>query len=74
MTGNRRRFLTNLSYKVLLPEYSEDACGRVESDDEKRLNDESFTQGICNLFSILKMWESDGVQTALRLGVTVCGS
>lgn len=32
MTGNRHRFLTNLSYKVLLPEYSE-ACGRVESDD-----------------------------------------
>ena len=67
MTGNRRRFLSNLSYEILLPEYSEEACGRVESDDEKRVNDESFTQGIRNLFSILKVWESEGVQTALRL-------
>ncbi|EON69906.1 hypothetical protein W97_09170 [Coniosporium apollinis CBS 100218] len=67
MTGNRRKYLTNLSYKILLPEYSEEACGRVETDDEKRLNDESFTRGICNLFSILKVWENEGVQTALRL-------
>ena len=67
MTGNRRKFLTNLSYEILLPEYCKEARDRVESDDEKRLNDESFTQSIYNLFSILKVWESEGVQTALRL-------
>lgn len=33
MTGNRRKFLFNLGYKILLPEYSEEAYSRVESDD-----------------------------------------
>jgi hypothetical protein len=67
VTSNRRKFLTNLSYEIVLPEYSAEACGRVESDEEKRLNDESFTLGIRNLFSILKLWESEGVHTALGL-------
>lgn len=67
VTGDRCKYLTNLSYTILLPEYSEEACSRVESDVEKRLNDESFSRGIYSLFCILKAWENDGVQTALRL-------
>ncbi|KAF7510843.1 hypothetical protein GJ744_005943 [Endocarpon pusillum] len=67
VTGNRCKYLTHLNYRILLPEYSEEACGRVESDDEKWLNDEAFTRGIYNLFSVLKLWENEGVQTALRL-------
>ncbi|KAF1947370.1 hypothetical protein EJ02DRAFT_440227 [Clathrospora elynae] len=61
ITGNRRKHLTNISFTVLLPEYS-----------DERLNDEAFTKGICDLFTILKSWKDDGmgVQRALRLGIS----
>lgn len=67
VTGNRRKHLTKLSFEVLLPEYSEEACGRVESQEEQKLNNRTFTQGIRDLFSILKMWEDEGLQSILRL-------
>ncbi|CAO2650793.1 Nn.00g020850.m01.CDS01 [Neocucurbitaria sp. VM-36] len=67
VTGNRRKYVTSLSYKIVLPEYTEEACGRVESEDDQRLNNESFTQGIHELYTILRVWENEGVRTPLRL-------
>ncbi|KAF1937389.1 hypothetical protein EJ02DRAFT_437906 [Clathrospora elynae] len=61
VTGNRRKYLAKISYTVLLPEYSYEACARVESRDEQRLNDEAFTKGIYDLFAALKTWEDDAV-------------
>jgi hypothetical protein len=52
--GNRRRYLAKLSYTVLLPEYSDEACAREESRDEQRLNNEAFTKGIYDLYAVLK--------------------
>ena len=61
VTGSRRNNLTKLSFKVQLPTYSEEACTRVESDEEKLLNNGCFTRAMYDLFSILKAWEDDGV-------------
>jgi hypothetical protein len=67
MTSHRRRYLTNLSFTVVLPVYSEEACGRVELEEEQQLNNESYTMCIHDLFSTLKKWEIDGLQTQLQL-------
>ena len=74
VTGNRRKYLAKISFTVLLPEYSYEACACVESRDEQRLNDEAFTKGICDLFAILKAREDDGVQSALQLDLNTAAS
>ncbi|KAJ8105217.1 hypothetical protein OPT61_g10313 [Boeremia exigua] len=67
VTGNRRRYLTRLRFAIVLPEYSEETFGRVESAEEQALNNESFTQAIVDLFSILRKWEDAGVACGLWL-------
>lgn len=37
VTNNRRRYVKELSYKALLPDYSEEACGRHDRTKEKDL-------------------------------------
>lgn len=51
--NNRLRFVTEIKYEILLPEYSVEACSRMESDEDKRLDDEVFTQAIHDLFVAL---------------------
>jgi hypothetical protein len=67
VTGNRRKYLTELKFSVVLPEYAEEAYRRVEDEEEQRINDEAFTKGIRELFCVLKAWEDEDVQSALRL-------
>ncbi|KAH7396141.1 hypothetical protein BKA66DRAFT_566646 [Pyrenochaeta sp. MPI-SDFR-AT-0127] len=74
VTGNRLKYLAKISFTVLLPEYSDEACAREESEDEQRHNDEAFTKGICDLFAVLKAWEDDGVQNTLRLELNTAAS
>jgi hypothetical protein len=69
VTGHRRKYLFRLGFKALLPEYSYEACGRVESRTEQHLNSEAFAKGIYNLFAVLKAWEDDGLNTALVLEI-----
>jgi hypothetical protein len=54
---SRRTALGTLCYEVVLPTYSEKACGRFEKSKDKRGNDEAFTKAVYGLFSILKVWE-----------------
>jgi hypothetical protein len=54
---SRRTALGTLRYEVVLPTYSEKACGRFENYRDKRGNDEAFTKAVYGLFSILKVWE-----------------
>ena len=67
MTGNRRNSLSWLRYQMVLPEYPEEACVRLESEDERHANNESFTRSISNLWSVLKQWENEGVHHRLRI-------
>jgi hypothetical protein len=69
VTGNRRKYLTSIDFTAILPQYSEEACAHRESRAEQHANDEAFTKGICDLFAVLRTWEGDGVQSALRLDI-----
>jgi hypothetical protein len=51
VTGNRLRYLAKISFTVLPPEYSDEACARVESLDEQWRNDEAFAKGIGDYLS-----------------------
>ncbi|PZC88980.1 hypothetical protein A1F95_10613 [Pyrenophora tritici-repentis] len=67
VTGNRIKYLTRLSFEIILAEYSEESCGRVESTEEQQCNDEAFTQAIADLFSLVRKWEDAGLVHGLRL-------
>jgi hypothetical protein len=67
VTSYRRKYLTELRFTIVLPEYSEEACGRVESEEEQQLNSESYTTCINNMFSVLEKWEVEGLQNKLRI-------
>ncbi|KAF2856400.1 hypothetical protein T440DRAFT_439430 [Plenodomus tracheiphilus IPT5] len=69
VTRNRRRYLTRLRYTILLPEYSEESCGRVESTEDQQSNNKVFTQAIIDLFSTLREWEDAGLLSGLRLQI-----
>ncbi|RMZ74489.1 mitochondrial carrier [Pyrenophora seminiperda CCB06] len=73
MTGRRRNHLAELEFKVILPTHSEKQTGKVETYMEKQMNDACFTRAVQGLFSILKTWEREQVQRAMRLDIgTVC--
>lgn len=67
LTGNRRSYLRRLIYIVVLPEYPKEVYNRVETTQEQQENSEAFTQAISELFSILKSWEDEGLQSTLCL-------
>lgn len=67
VTGNRRSYLKRLRFTVILPEYPEERCAFVESEEEQQSNNECFTQAVIDLFSTLKQWEDAGQLRGLRL-------
>ena len=67
LTGNRRSYLRRLIYIVVLPEYPKEVYNRVETTQEQQENSKAFTQAISDLFSILKNWEDEGLQSTLCL-------
>lgn len=56
---NRRAALINLSYDVVLPAYSDRQCARFETDRDKRRNNESLTDAVHSLFSLLHSWDEE---------------
>lgn len=64
MLAHRRRSLAVLQYEIVLPTYGEARCAKFETDDEKRLNNECFTDAIHALFRVMKSWEgTEGPET-----------
>lgn len=63
--GDRRRYVKKIEYIVLLPTYQDWERGRFEREDERNVNNESFTVAIHGLFQILKDWNvfKDGTFT-----------
>ncbi|OWP00746.1 hypothetical protein B2J93_8437 [Marssonina coronariae] len=57
--GYRAASVSRLEYAIILPTYSENACGRFESRKDRNRNDEFFTDAIHGLFKILKSWETE---------------
>ena len=48
-----------LSYEVVLPAYKDEECARYERENDRKLNNEAFTEAIRGLFRVLKSWEDD---------------
>jgi hypothetical protein len=67
VTHNRCKYVRKLSYKILLPEYSQEQGRCMETNEEQETNNDVFTQSIVDLFSILKQWEEAGLLPNLRL-------
>lgn len=68
MTGHRRATLREVKYQVVLPEYDDAACAVVETEEDKRVNDASFTTAITELFRLVKGWEEEDEQELSRTG------
>jgi hypothetical protein len=69
VTGNRRKHLAWISFAAELPTYSEKAYALKESRLEQHANNEAFTKTVGEFFTVLRTWEDNGVQNALRLDV-----
>jgi hypothetical protein len=69
VTNNRCKYLRKLGYTIVLPEYSKEKGKSVKTKEEQQCCNETFTQGIIDLFSILSQWEEAGFLTDLRLKI-----
>ena len=69
VTRNRCKYLRNLKYSILLPEYPEEQGNLMESSEEQEANNDIFTHSIAELFSTLKQWEDAGVRSELRFNL-----
>jgi hypothetical protein len=65
-TGRRCQQLAHVRIDVMLPEYTEEACARIELEEEQRMNDEALFSAISELFAILKAWENNGLQNTFQ--------
>ena len=59
LTGHRRVFISTLSFDVVLPEYSDHRCAKIETEKEMHANNETFTYAMQALFDLLKTWEPE---------------
>ena len=69
VTGNRRNYLSWISFEAVLPTYPEEAYGHKESRLDQHANNEAFTKAISNLFTVLRTWEDNGVKNGVRLTI-----
>ncbi|PGH05237.1 hypothetical protein AJ79_06848 [Helicocarpus griseus UAMH5409] len=63
--SHRTALLKTLSFDIVLPTYSEAACGEYETGSEKETNSQVFSEAIFELFKILK--SLDGGEFVLYL-------
>lgn len=62
LTGYRRAALREVKYQVVLPEYDDAACGVVETEEDKKVNNTAFTTAVTELFRLVKGWEEEDEQ------------
>ncbi|CAN9387609.1 unnamed protein product [Alternaria alternata] len=74
VTGNRRKYLSWISFKVELPTYSEEAYEHKESRLDQHANNEAFTKAVSDLFTVLRTWEGNGVKNGVRLNIVGASS
>lgn len=67
VTGNRRNYLSWISFTAELPTYLEEAYGRKESRLDQHANNVALTRTVGDLFAVLRTWENDGVKNGVRL-------
>lgn len=71
LTGYRRAALREVKYQVVLPEYDDAACGVVETEEDKKVNNTAFTTAVTELFRLVKGWEEEDEQELSGKGLSV---
>lgn len=51
--AHRRIAVRHVHFSIKLPDYDDKACGRFEREEDRRLNDEAFSQAFADLFAAL---------------------
>jgi hypothetical protein len=74
VTGNRRKYLSWISFKAELPTYSGEAYEHKESRLDQHANNEAFTKAVSDLFTVLRTWEDNGVKNGVRLNIVGASS
>ena len=67
VTGNRRNYLSWISFEPGLPTYSDEVYEHKESRLDRHTNNEAFTKTISDLFRVLRTWEDNCVKKGVRL-------
>ncbi|KAK1763864.1 hypothetical protein QBC33DRAFT_562444 [Phialemonium atrogriseum] len=66
--NNRWKLVRAVFFRVDLPEYDAAACERVESPDEQRLNNETFTKAVLAVFSLFCLVQTQQGRGEVRNG------
>lgn len=66
--------ISELTFNIVLPNYSDNACGRFESNKDIHLNNAAFTRAMKSLFRLIKLWETDPFSSRTRPLSLVLGS
>lgn len=66
--NNRWKLVRAVFFRVDLPEYDAAACERVESPDEQRLNNETFTKAVQAVFSLFCLVQTQQGMREVRNG------
>ena len=59
----RQAFLKGLYMTIILPEYEDKYCARMEREPDQQVNNKVFTEAIATLFDFLSGWKSTGEST-----------
>ena len=59
VVSHRREFLRRVELIVILPTYTDKACAKFETDEDKQLNNQVFTKAIKDLLALLRSWHDE---------------
>ena len=62
VVNHRRKLLRRLELMVILPTYTDKACAKFETEQDKQSNNQVFTKAIKDLLALLRSWH-DELQT-----------
>ena len=63
LVNHRRKLLRRLELNVILPTYTDKACAKFETDEDRQSNNQVFTKAIKSLFALLRSWHDESQMT-----------
>lgn len=84
VVNHRRKLLRRLQLNVILPTYTDKACAKFETEEDKQSNNQVFTKAIKDLLALLWSWHDEfqtigndsnsPIEQSLRLSIGDCYS
>ena len=59
MGKHRRKFLRRINFDIILPTYTDMACTKFETEQDRQTNSQVFTQAIKGLLALIRSWHDD---------------